>query len=146
MPQTFEEIFDQESAAAISFQNGPWNTACQGHKEARRVLDAYCSWFARAGTLDDAFRIWPAHTAAPAWIRWPDWMAYIATMNRGDRVIGTGICGLCACRFPEELDPDRQFLPRVDFVVYRTDFTFVRLHPGSRRGLSAKFKFGGWVR
>ena len=78
-------------------------------------------------------------------MRWSNFAAYVATLNDFQTVIGQGIVGVCAAMFQDEPDPNRQYQGRVDFVVYRIDNTFVRLHPGRRPGSSAKFKFGAWV-
>ena len=78
-------------------------------------------------------------------MRWSNFAAYVSTLNDFMTVIGRGITGVCATMFEGERDPNRQYQGRVDFVVYRIDNTFVRLHPGGSRRKSAKFKFGGWV-
>ena len=75
-------------------------------------------------------------------MRWSNFETYVSTLDGSMNVIGRGIIGVCATMFEEEPDPNRQNQGRVDFVVYRRDNTFVRLHPGGRRGSSAQFKFG----
>ena len=76
---------------------------------------------------------------------WSSFTAYVATLNEFRYVIGGGIVGVCAAMFQDEPGPNGQYQGRVDFVVYRIDNTFVRLHPGGSHRSSAKFKFGGWV-
>ena len=136
-------VLTQTSAAWVRASTR-WNMQSL-HTEARSLLDKFCKFFDRARSVQSqsVSLVWPRPDAN--WMRWSNFETYVSTLDGSMNVIGRGIIGVCATMFEEEPDPNRQNQGRVDFVVYRIDNTFVRLHPGGSRRSSAKFKFGGWV-
>ena len=61
------------------------------------------------------------------------WKEYIAMHPQCDKIIGTGIIAAHLERIHHALDANRQNNARVDYVFYRADNTFCRVHPGTRR-------------
>ena len=79
-------------------------------------------------------------TAGPEF-PWPDvhrldsefpWQSYVACHARADEIIGSGIVLATAEFIADTRDPNRQGQPRLDFVFYRADGSYCRLHPGTR--------------
>ena len=68
---------------------------------------------------------------------WKGWRAYIAKHNQCNEIIGSGIIALKAERIPNSSDPNRCGAKRLDFFVYRSDRSAVRLHPGNTRATDA---------
>jgi hypothetical protein len=87
------------------------------HQLARDALNA----LAQAGrdtNLDDSF----------------PWRSYLACHDNALLIIGTGVTQATA-EFIEgrPSDPNRSGQQRLDFVFYRSDGTYCRLHPGSKK-------------
>ena len=85
-------------------------------------------------------------TAGPEF-PWPDvhrldsefpWQSYVACHARADEIIGSGIVLATAEFIADTRDPNRQGQPRLDFVFYRADGSYCRLHPGGRPSGDAK--------
>ena len=53
-------------------------------------------------------------------------------------IIGTRVTHAIAECIPQTRDSNRGYQERLDFVIYRTDGTRCRLHPGKRPSLDAK--------
>ena len=68
------------------------------------------------------------------------WQSYVACHDMANEIIGAGITRAAYVSFREERDPNRRrgFLPRTDFVFYRADGTYCRLHPGTKKKNDAK--------
>jgi len=62
---------------------------------------------------------------------WFPWKAYIACHKRASEIIGPGVVHAAAEFIEGTKDPNRGGQSRLDFVVYRSDGTQSRLHPGS---------------
>ena len=69
---------------------------------------------------------------------WFPWKAYIACHAMAPDIIGEGVTHAVAEFIAHTRDGNRGGQPRLDFVVYRSDGTYCRLHPGSKQSLDAK--------
>jgi hypothetical protein len=69
---------------------------------------------------------------------WFPWKEYIACHNLGHDVIGEGVTHAVAEFIEGTRDGNRGGQQRLDFVVYRCDGSYCRLHPGSKPSLDAK--------
>ena len=69
------------------------------------------------------------------------WKEYIAMHAQCEAIIGAGIIAAHLERIHNTRDPNRQNNARVDYVFYRADNTFCRVHPGTRRQNDAKLNF-----
>ena len=72
---------------------------------------------------------------------WFPWRRYIACHEHAYDIIGTGVTHAIAEYIPDTRDSNRGYQRRLDFVIYRTDGTSCRLHPGTRRRNDAKLIF-----
>jgi hypothetical protein len=69
---------------------------------------------------------------------WFPWRPYVACHAQAGVIIGSGIT-LAVAEFIEGTkDPNRGGQPRLDFVFYRTDGSYCRLHPGPKKRGDAK--------
>ena len=59
------------------------------------------------------------------------WKEHIAMHAQCDKIIGTGIIAAHLERIHHTLDANRGNKARVDYVFYRADNTFCRVHPGT---------------
>ena len=66
------------------------------------------------------------------------WQSYVACHVQAADIIGSGIVRAAAEFITTTQDPNRYGQPRLDFVFYRADGSYCRLHPGSRRQGDAK--------
>ena len=66
------------------------------------------------------------------------WKAYIATHTECDKIVGTGIIAAHIERIHHTQDANRGNKARVDYVFYRSDITFCRVHPGTTHKSDAK--------
>ena len=73
--------------------------------------------------------------------QWFPWRTYIACHEKAYEIIGTGVTHAIAEYIPGTRDSNRGYQERLDFVIYRTDATRCRLHPGKRPGQDAKLIF-----
>ena len=71
------------------------------------------------------------------------WRSYVACHAQADDIIGCGIVRAEANFIAETTDPNRRGQPRLDFVFYRADDSYCRLHPGSRPRNDAQPLFFG---
>ena len=69
---------------------------------------------------------------------WFPWKEYIACHAMASEIIGKGVTHAVAEFIANTRDGNRGGQPRLDFVVYRSDGTYCRLHPGSTRSLDAR--------
>ena len=69
---------------------------------------------------------------------WFPWKEYIACHANAPYIIGEGVTHAVAEFIANTSDGNRGGQPRLDFVVYRSDGTYCRLHPGSKQSLDAK--------
>ena len=69
---------------------------------------------------------------------WFPWKEYIACHAAAPYIIGEGVTHAVAEFIANTSDGNRGGQPRLDFVVYRFDGTYCRLHPGSKQSLDAK--------
>ena len=60
-----------------------------------------------------------------------EWKTYLAFHPQCDSIIGPGVTAFAAF-FVRAWDQNMQ-MPRMDFVVFRADFSVVRLHPSSKQ-------------
>ena len=72
---------------------------------------------------------------------WFPWRRYIACHKHAYDIVGTGVTLAIAEYIPDTLDANRGYQKRLDFVIYRTDGTSCRLHPGTKRRNDAKLIF-----
>ena len=72
---------------------------------------------------------------------WFPWRRYIACHEHAYDIIGTGVTLAIAQYIPNTRDPNRGYQKRLDFVIYRTDGTSCRLHPGGKQCNDAKLIF-----
>ena len=91
-------------------------------------------------------------TAAGPEFPWPDvhkldkefpWRSYVACHAQADDIIGCGIVRAEAEFIASTTDPNRGGQPRLDFVFYRADDSYCRLHPGDRPRNDARPLFFG---
>ena len=68
---------------------------------------------------------------------WFPWKEYIACHDDAPDIIGEGVTHAVAEFIENTSDGNRGGQPRLDFVVYRSDGTYCRLHPGSKQSLDA---------
>ena len=73
--------------------------------------------------------------------QWFPWRNYIACHVKAYEIIGTGVTHAMAEYIPQTRDSNRGYQERLDFVIYRTDATRCRLHPGKRPSQDAKLIF-----
>ena len=95
------------------------------HKLARDALNA----ITKAGVHS---------TASKDLDGWFPWKEYIACHAMAPDIIGEGVTHAVAEFIANTRDGNRGGQPRLDFVVYRSDGTYCRLHPGSKQSLDAK--------
>ena len=69
---------------------------------------------------------------------WFPWKEYIACHAMARDIIGEGVTHAVAEFIENTRDANRGGQPRLDFVVYRSDGTYCRLHPGSKQSLDAR--------
>ena len=69
---------------------------------------------------------------------WFPWKEYIACHADAPDIIGEGVTHAVAEFIENTSDGNRGGQRRLDFVVYRSDGTYCRLHPGSKKSLDAK--------
>ena len=100
------------------------------HTEARRHLNEMTDIAGQDGA-DDVYYISDS-------IRWKE---YIAMHAQWQDIIGNGIIAAHLERIHNTRDPNRQNKERVDYVFYRADNTFCRVHPGTKRKNDAELKF-----
>ena len=58
------------------------------------------------------------------------WREYVATHRDAENLVGSGVVEFGAAAIAGTKDPNRGGWPRVDFVIYRLDGSYVRIHPG----------------
>ena len=73
--------------------------------------------------------------------QWFPWRSYIACHEKAYEIIGTGVTHAIAEYIPQTRDSNRGYQERLDFVIYRTDATRCRLHPGKKPSQDAKLIF-----
>ena len=95
------------------------------HKLARDALNA----ITKAGVHS---------TASKDLDGWFPWKEYIACHDKAPYIIGEGVTHAVAEFIANTRDANRGGQPRLDFVVYRSDGTYCRLHPGSKQSLDAR--------
>ena len=100
------------------------------HTEARRHLNEITDIAGQDGA-DDVYYIGDS-------IRWKE---YIAMHAQWQDIIGNGIIAAHLERIHNTRDPNRQNKERVDYVFYRADNTFCRVHPGTKRKNDAQLYF-----
>ena len=66
------------------------------------------------------------------------WRSYVACHEDAHAIIGSGIALAMAEFIEGTKDPNRGGQPRLDFVLHKTDGTYCRLHPGSKKRGDAK--------
>ena len=86
--------------------------------------------------------IWPLHDPSV----WPSWKYYVAQHTRAHELIGLGIVQVTVERITLTKDSNRrtsptQMLGRTDFIFYRVDGSYVRVHPSDKVSLDAKLIF-----
>jgi hypothetical protein len=69
---------------------------------------------------------------------WFPWQSYVACHENALMIIGTGVTGATAEFIEGTKDSNRDGWARLDFVIYRSDRTYCRLHPGARKVNDAK--------
>ena len=69
---------------------------------------------------------------------WFPWRSYVACHKNAHDVIGSGITVARAEFMDSTRDSNRGGQNRLDFVFYRTDGTYCRLHPGKNSRDDAK--------
>ena len=92
------------------------------HTEARQYMNDITN-IAGQDDADDVYYIGDS-------IRWKE---YIAMHAQWQDIIGNGIIAAHRERIHNTQDPNRQNKLRVDYVFYRADNTFCRVHPGTKR-------------
>ena len=95
------------------------------HRTARNTLDGMIT----AGVDSDIDRNLE---------KWFDWRRYIACHENAYDIIGAGVTHARAEYIPQTRDSNRGCQERLDFVIYRTDGSTCRLHPGKTRRNDAK--------
>ena len=69
---------------------------------------------------------------------WLPWRSYLASHDNAIQIIGAGVTQAKAEFIEGTTDPNRGGQPRLDFVIYRSDDTFCRIHPGTNKRNDAK--------
>ncbi len=69
------------------------------------------------------------------------WREYIAWHKEARKIIGEGVVDATAETIQGVKDPNRYGQLRIDFVVYRADGSYCRLHPGSKTASDAKVRY-----
>ena len=69
---------------------------------------------------------------------WFEWRRYIACHKRAHDIIGPGVTHACAEYISQTNDPNRGNQERLDFVIYRSDGSTCRLHPGKTASKDAQ--------
>ena len=114
---------------ALDFRAGFRGQQAALHKEARDALNNLtqsAELGAAEHSLDDYFH----------------WKEYVALHKDYDIIIDTGIIAARAERIEETSDPNRGGQNRTDFVFYRNDNTWCRVHPGTKTKNDAQLRFG----
>lgn len=114
---------------ALDFRAGFHGQPAAFHKEARDALNNVtqsAELGAAEHSLDGVFR----------------WKEYVALHKDCDIIIDTGIIAARAERLQETSDPNRGGQNRTDFVFFRNDNTWCRVHPGSKTKHDAQLRFG----
>ena len=114
---------------ALDFRAGFHGQQAAFHKEARDALNNLtqsAELGAAEHSLDDYFR----------------WKEYVALHKDYEIIIDTGIIAARAERLQNTSDPNRGGQNRTDFVFYRNDNTWCRVHPGSKTKNDAQLRFG----
>jgi len=123
-------------------------------KAARNVLQKLSHDFAIEGRPGRVtLQLWPEVEAAGATepgesptrallkkiagANWPTWKKYVASYPECLKIVGPGIQKVTAEAILGTVDGNHNGAPRVDFVLYRADGEYVRLHPGTKRDLTA---------
>ena len=70
--------------------------------------------------------------------QWFPWRSYIACHKKAYEIIGTGVTHAVGEYIPQTRDANRGYQERLDFVIYRTDGTRCRLHPGKKPSQDAE--------
>ena len=100
------------------------------HTEARQYLNDVTDTAGQDGA-DEVYFLGDA-------IRWKD---YIAMHPQWKDIIGSGIIAAHLEKIRNTRDPNRGNAERVDYVFYRVDNTFCRVHPGTKRKNDAQLYF-----
>ena len=114
---------------ARHFRGGFHGQQAAFHKEARDALNNLAQSAelgAAEHSLDDYFR----------------WKQYVSLHKDYEDIIGTGIIAATAERIQETSDPNRAGQKRTDFVFYRNNNTWCRVHPGTKTKNDAQLRFG----
>ena len=114
---------------ARNFRAGWRGQQATFHKEARDALNRLtesAQLGAAEHSLDDYFR----------------WREYVALHEEYESIIDAGIILARAERVQETSDSNRGGQNRTDFVFYRNDNTWCRVHPGKRTKNDAQLRFG----
>lgn len=69
------------------------------------------------------------------------WREYIAWHKEARKIIGEGVVDATAETIQGVKDPNRYGQLRIDFVVYRADGSYCRLHPGTKTASDAKVRY-----
>ena len=122
-PSFAAEVFTFNDAQQLLSSLGqPRENAQQYHKEARALLD-------QMANREPAFKmllVWPRAVG----VAWTHWQHYVAQHKDARNIIGDGIVRVTVERIEGTRDPNRGGEQRTDFVIYRADGSYARLHPG----------------
>ena len=106
------------------------------HDEARRALQTVIKMGPANGNVCHIARAAATeHSIDPPWTTWKE---YIANLPTAEEIIGPGIVSITAEFIEGTKDANRHGQPRCDFVAYRADGSYWRIHPGASRKNDAK--------
>ena len=105
--------------AATKIRDGFKGQAGWVHNQARTVLNAITE---KAGQ-DDTVSVYDIYDLIP-------WKEYISMHAQCQEIIGPGITAAYIEKIHNTRDPNRGNKERVDYVFYRANNTFCRVHPG----------------
>ena len=69
------------------------------------------------------------------------WREYIVSHKEARKIIGEGVVDATAEAIQGVKDPNRHGQLRIDFVVYRADGSYCRLHPGAKIASDARVQY-----
>jgi hypothetical protein len=114
---------------ALDFRAGFHGQQAAFHKEARDALN----------NLTQSAELGAAEHSLDGYFRWKE---YVALSRYYETIIDTGIIAAKAERLQDTSDSNRGGQNRTDFVFYRYDNTWCRVHPGTKTKNDAQLRFG----
>ena len=114
---------------ALAFRANFHGQQAARHNEAREALN----------NLTQSAELGAAEHSLDSYFRWKE---YVALHKDYENIISTGIIAARAERVQDTSDSNRSGQNRTDFVFYRTDNTWCRVHPGTKTKNDAQIRVG----